>query len=106
MWMKEVEVFLHAEDAAFGDLDTLDAQLKESNALQEDILTLQPNVENINETGQSLLSRCSAEGEFMQEIEQKLGKVNSDWKNTVATAHTQNEKLKKAFDKSKEVVKL
>ena len=106
MWMKEVEVFLHAEDAAFGDLDTLDAQLKESNALQEDILTLQPNVENINETGQSLLSRCSAEGEFMQEIEQNLGKVNSDWKNTVATAHTQNEKLKKAFDKSKEVVKL
>ena len=34
LWMKEVRVFLEAEDAALGDLDTLDAQLKESNALQ------------------------------------------------------------------------
>ena len=34
LWMKEVGVFLEAEEAALGDLDTLDAQLKESNALQ------------------------------------------------------------------------
>ena len=32
--MKEVEVFLAAEEPALGDLDTLEAQLKESNALQ------------------------------------------------------------------------
>ena len=34
LWMKEVGVFLEAEDAAFGDIETLEAQLKESNALQ------------------------------------------------------------------------
>ena len=34
LWMKEVHIFLEAEDAAFGDLETLEAQLKESNALQ------------------------------------------------------------------------
>ena len=27
MWIREVEVFLQAEDAAFGDLETLEAQL-------------------------------------------------------------------------------
>lgn len=34
LWMKEVHIFLEAEEAAFGDLETLEAQLKESNALQ------------------------------------------------------------------------
>ena len=106
MWMKEVEVFLHAEDAAFGDLETLEAQLKESNALQEDIQTLQPNVENINETGHSLLARCRNEGEFKVELSKKLDTVNSDWEVTVTTANNQNEKLRKAFNKSKEVVQL
>ena len=35
LWMKEVETFLTAEEAALGDMETLEAQLKESNALQE-----------------------------------------------------------------------
>ena len=34
LWMKEVRAFLEAEDAVFGELETLEAQLKESNALQ------------------------------------------------------------------------
>ena len=29
--MEEMEGFLHAEEAALGDLETLEAQLKESN---------------------------------------------------------------------------
>lgn len=29
--MKEVDVFLHAEEAAIGDIDTLEAQLEQSN---------------------------------------------------------------------------
>jgi len=106
MWMKEVAVFLHAEDAAFGDLETLEAQLKESNALQEDILTLQPNVENINDTGQSLLGRCDQEGQFKKELGDQLDNVNTDWDVTVNTANKQNNKLRKAFNKSSEVVEL
>ena len=30
-WMEEMEVFLQADEAALGDLDTLHAQLAESN---------------------------------------------------------------------------
>ena len=52
LWMKEVETFLNAEDAPGGDMETLEAQLKESNALQDDINTLHPNVDNINLTGE------------------------------------------------------
>lgn len=34
LWMKEVKAFLGAEEAAYGELETLEAQLRESNALQ------------------------------------------------------------------------
>ena len=36
--MAEVNVFLGAEEPALGDLQTLEAQLKESNALQVRLL--------------------------------------------------------------------
>ena len=75
--MREVEVFLHAEDAALGDLATLEAQIKESNALQDDIETLQPNVDNINEAGERLMGRCEAEGAFRGQMEAELRKVNN-----------------------------
>ena len=67
-WMQEVDVFLVAEDPAVGDHVTLEAQLKESNALQDDIATLNPNVETINETGQQLLSKCAPTENFRREL--------------------------------------
>ena len=66
--MQEVDVFLVAEDPAVGDHVTLEAQLKESNALQDDIATLNPNVETINETGQQLLSKCAPTENFRREL--------------------------------------
>lgn len=66
-WMLEVDAFLVAEDPAVGDHATLEAQLKESNALQDDIATLNPNVETINETGQQLLSKCAPTENFRRE---------------------------------------
>ena len=107
LWMKEVEVFLHAEEAAIGDIDTLEAQVKESDALQDDIRTLQPNMDQINETGNTLINRCDkTEDEFSNDLQNKLSNLNSDWDATVASALEQNSKLRTALDKSKEVVTL
>merc|ERR1719192_471416 len=83
LWMREVDVFLHAEDAALGDLATLEAQIKESNALQDDIETLQPNVDNINDAGETLMGRC--EVAFRGQLEAEMAKVNIGWKETVST---------------------
>lgn len=63
-WMREVEVFLGAEDPAVGDRATLEAQLKESNALQDDIETLKPNLACINENGGQLLNKCAPTESF------------------------------------------
>ena len=106
LWMREVDVFLHAEDAALGDLATLEAQIKESNALQDDIETLQPNVDNINEAGESLMRQCEAGGAFQGQLEAELAKVNNGWKETVSTAKRQNSQLAKALETSMEVTSM
>ena len=106
LWMREVDVFLHAEDAALGDLATLEAQIKESNALQDDIETLQPNVDNINEAGENLMRQCEAGGAFQGQLEADLAKVNNGWKETVSTAKRQNSQLAKALETSMEVTSM
>ena len=107
LWMKEVEVFLNAEEAAIGDIDTLEAQVKESDALQDDIRTLQPNMDQINETGNTLINRCdSNEDTFSNDLQNKLSNLNHDWDATVTSAGQQNSKLRTALDKSKEVITL
>jgi len=57
LWIKEVETFLAKESIPSDDMDTLDAQLKESTGLLEDFSTLQPTVYSINELGLKLLLR-------------------------------------------------
>ncbi len=44
LWMKEVKVFLGAEEAAYGELETLEAQLRESNALQVRTIVRVPGI--------------------------------------------------------------
>ena len=106
LWMREVEVFLHAEEAALGDMATLEAQLKESNALQDDIETLQPNVDIINDTGACLLVRCAEGAGFRQELEQEVLRVNTAWEDTVRTASAQNSALAAAIATSREVTEM
>ncbi len=71
-WMQEVDAFLCAEEPAVGDRATLEAQLKESNALQDDIDTLNPNMSLINETGQQLLNKCAPTESFRNSIQHWL----------------------------------
>ena len=106
LWMKEVEVFLNAEEAAIGDMMTLEAQVKESDALQDDVRTLQPNLELINETGSNLINHCDSQDSFQQELQEKLSVLNSDWDRTVNAATEQNEKLRLSLSKSTELVGL
>ena len=49
--MNEVATFLQTEHTPSTDLTTLDAQLKESSSLQDDVVSLQPTVDAINELG-------------------------------------------------------
>ena len=100
IWMKEVDAFLHAEEPAFGDSETLEAQLNESNALQDDIKTLKPNVEKIKTNGLDLLSLAKENSPFAIHLESYLGNVNTQWEETIQDAKSQNTKLKDAQNRS------
>lgn len=106
MWMKEVEVFLNSEDTALGDLETLEAQLRESDALQEDIRTLQPNFDLINRTGQSLIDKCDKDDLFVRELEEQLETMTNEWNTTMKAAGDQNERLRTSKEESIKVIEL
>ncbi len=99
VWMREVDVFLNAEEAAFGDRETLEAQLKESNALQDDIQTLKPNVTVIRETGENLSRRCVQE-QVEELFDAPLENMIAQWDKTVDAAKEQNRKLSHCLEQS------
>lgn len=98
LWMKEVHAFLHAEEAAFGDLTTLEAQLKESNALQDDIETLRPNVTVLNNTGHHL--KGIADKKMALEIGRSIADIKKNWESTVNSSREQNKKLTSCLEQS------
>ena len=106
MWMKEVEVFLNSDDTALADLETLDAQLRESDALQDDIKTLQPNFDHIIRTGQNLISKCEKDDTFVRELEKQLENLANEWNSTMKAAGDQNDKLRTAREESSIVIEL
>nr|CAD7573370.1 unnamed protein product [Timema californicum] len=129
-WMREVEVFLQAEQVLpVGDVDTLEAQLEQSNlfsvdsteklrvhltkkyetdpctcpqALQDDVKTLQQNVVKLDVTAQKLLE--NAEPKFADELKTRLDTLTGEWKKVVQDSRSQNAKLKDALDKTKKVL--
>ncbi|XP_069695333.1 dystrophin, isoforms A/C/F/G/H isoform X7 [Periplaneta americana] len=102
-WLQEVEAFLQAEeDLPIGDVETLEAQLEQSNALQDDVETLQPNVNNIETTSQKLLS--NADPNFAEKLRSQVEILIAKWKRIVESAKEQNVRLNDALEKSKKVI--
>jgi hypothetical protein len=70
-------------------------------ALQDDVETLQPNVNNIESTSQKLLS--NADPNFAEELQLQVDILIGKWKKVVEGAKEQNVRLKDALEKSKQV---
>jgi len=99
VWMREVSAFLSAEDPAVGDAETLEAQIKESDALQEDVATLRPSVDAITKTGARLKER--SDPKLADEIfGRPLNDLKAKWEETVAAAREQNGRLKLCREQS------
>ncbi|XP_013413171.1 dystrophin isoform X2 [Lingula anatina] len=102
-WMDEMDTFLKAEMPALGDVDTLEAQLNESNGVQEDIKTLQSTVDSIHELSEELINAASEE--YAAVLQEEIGTLDQRWENVVQQSKEQNEQLQSALEKSQEVLK-
>ncbi|XP_077976931.1 dystrophin-like isoform X2 [Glandiceps talaboti] len=99
VWMKDVEVFLHVEEPALGDVETLEAQMEQSQALKDDIETLQPNMNSINETGGRLVKEGATD--YTAKINEMLIQLNQCWDRINHLAKEQKDGLDGALKRSK-----
>ncbi|XP_073918838.1 dystrophin isoform X9 [Castor canadensis] len=97
-WMAEVDVFLKEEWPALGDSEILKKQLKQCRLLVNDIQTIQPSLNSVNEGGQKIKSE--AEPEFASRLETELRELNSQWDHMCRQVYTRKEALKGGLDKT------
>ncbi|KAK3925764.1 Dystrophin, partial [Frankliniella fusca] len=103
-WLQDVETFLKAEQQLpVGDLETLEAQLEQSNALQDDIETLERNVQNITVTLTKLKEHASES--FGANLMSQHKALMDKWEKAVEGAKKHNSGLKAAHQKSQAVNK-
>ncbi|KAM6893658.1 dystrophin [Xenentodon cancila] len=97
-WMADVDVFLNEEWPALGDSEALEKQLEQCTALVNDIHTIQPSVNGINEVG--LYLKGEAEPPFAIHIQKELDELNAQWEIVCKQAYAKKSALKGGLDKT------
>ncbi|KAE8277508.1 Dystrophin [Larimichthys crocea] len=97
-WMADVDVFLNEEWPALGDSEALEKQLEQCTALVNDIHTIQPSVNGINEVG--LYLKKEAEPPFAIYIQKLLDELNGQWEMVCKQAYAKKSALKGGLDKT------
>ncbi|XP_051284309.1 dystrophin isoform X4 [Dicentrarchus labrax] len=97
-WMADVDVFLNEEWPALGDSEALEKQLEQCTALVNDIHTIQPSLNGINEVG--LYLKKEAEPPFAIYIQKLLDELNGQWENVCKQAYAKKSALKGGLDKT------
>ena len=104
LWMEEVSAFLNAEDAPYGDIDNLEIQVKDSDALVEDIDTLKSKLDEVNSGGEWLISRCGdKDNEMHSRLSGQLQSVNDTWNHITSKSKSQNASLRAALERSRKL---
>jgi hypothetical protein len=100
-WMKEVNVFLSADDTAYGDIETLEAQLEQNVGLGDDIKTLETSMDGVKETALKMKARGTQE--FQEWIQGKIDDLDAAWRQVVNDARVQEQVLNEALEQTKKV---
>jgi hypothetical protein len=102
--MKEVDTFLKTEHTASSDPVTLEAQLKESSSLQDDLVTLQPTVDAINDLGIRLLHKTRPNSRYAEDFEKQLRDINAQWEATVRATRQQYANFSEGRSRLQEII--
>ncbi|KAG5833362.1 hypothetical protein ANANG_G00275140 [Anguilla anguilla] len=97
-WMAEVDVFLNEEWPALGDSEALEKQLEQCTALVNDINTIQPSLNGINEVGLAL--KREAEPAFGSKLQKEIAELNAQWENICKQAYAKKSALKGGLDRT------
>ena len=102
LWMEEVSgSILVTEDPPFGDLVNLESHVKESDALVEDIKTLQCKLEEVDDGGRKLIDQCSGDVKQQTTLMNELEAIKDKWKEVHTKSTAQNQRLKESLHRSR-----
>uniref|UniRef100_A0A0N8BMF8 Dystrophin major muscle n=2 Tax=Daphnia magna TaxID=35525 RepID=A0A0N8BMF8_9CRUS len=101
-WMAEVNNFLTAEDVGWGDVEVLEAQLEQSNALQDDVKTLEPSVVNIKHVITLLAPKVDED--LLAEMNEINERLATTWITVIAGALQKNGVLTTALSLTRQTV--
>ncbi|EFX89386.1 dystrophin [Daphnia pulex] len=87
-WMAEVQYFLTSEDVGWGDVEVLEAQLEQSNALQDDVKILEPSVVNVKHVITLLAPKVDEE--LLAEMNKISERLATTWITVIAGALQKN----------------
>ncbi|XP_063954064.1 dystrophin-like [Lytechinus pictus] len=96
-WMDDLDVFFSAEEVALGDMDVLKDQLDQSKCLEDDIKTLQSNMDNILETGERLIR--DGDPAFSSRTRGELDDLHQRWKRVTGLAAEHRTNLTEAYQR-------
>ncbi|XP_065334491.1 dystrophin, isoforms A/C/F/G/H-like isoform X2 [Cloeon dipterum] len=107
-WLKEVKVFMEAEQAmAVGEPETLKAQLEQFSGLEGDVKVMQPKFAALEQNARKNLGVVSIDGEPLEksELRKRAAELTKTWKDISAKTCTQNKRLQDALTKTLDVLK-
>ena len=107
LWMSEVKQFLKSEDVLEScEPESLEAQMREVEALQSDILTIQPNYEHVRDTGLLLISSCDdSDQDYVSELNTILSNIDTEWQEIQSDSAKHSERLREVLSKTQDTMK-
>jgi hypothetical protein len=101
-WIAEVNVFLSTDDAAYGDVEMLEAQLEQNVGVGDDIKSLESTMTGVKACAVDMKARGSEE--FQEWIQSKIDSLDTSWNKIVSEARFQEQVLTEALEKTRKVV--
>uniref|UniRef100_A0A5S6Q921 Ras-related protein Rab-21 n=1 Tax=Trichuris muris TaxID=70415 RepID=A0A5S6Q921_TRIMR len=98
-WMVQVTEFIYAEKPAVGNVETLKAQLEQSQALISDVDALAPKVKEMETWADELKTTCTPR--MAEYLRARMEETVSHWNEVVRVTRAKHESLNEAYSRSK-----
>ena len=102
-WIQEMEAFLCSDEKTITDLDSLRAQMLESQGIEEDIKTLSQNLVNINNTSQNLIEAAGV-SDFSSRLTKEVTDLNAKFQEVTKLSLVHSTQLKDRVDEIQKVL--
>uniref|UniRef100_A0A915HI79 Dystrophin n=1 Tax=Romanomermis culicivorax TaxID=13658 RepID=A0A915HI79_ROMCU len=100
-WIDQVTDFVHAEQPAVGNLETLKAQLEQSQGLSADIETLKPKMQQVESAVGDLAPQCTPE--MKDYLKNRMDDLDKRWTDVIRLTKAKHDGLHDVHTRSQKI---